>query len=871
MSTARTEPGQEDSPPADQAALLDRFHIELRQRNVSTFLWSTTLFDAAYLGWTALDYVLEPDRWKTFLAIRLSVAAFGTLLALAVRSSGRQHYTWEAFWVWLFACGAGIAAMLPMVEESALSYVLGFSLVLYGAGLLPFWRPAWAVTNVLAILVTAPLALVLWPPGASPQDLLTGLFFLLTGAGASVAMASFKYGLARRDFMTRSELATTSGRLSSALERLEAHDRLKNRFFANISHELRSPLTLILAPVQAMLDGDSADCSPRDLRAVEQNAVRLLRLIDDLLDLSRLDAGGLRLRLSVFDLGDLVRASVERCLPAAERQGLSLQAQLPPDQPKILGDEHRIEIVVANLLSNAIKYTPAGGRIQVRVLEAPDALRVEVEDDGPGIPSDEVEQVFDRFFQSEHAERRRVGGVGIGLALAKELVELHGGRMDLKSTLGRGSTFAFDVPLGRDHIRQEVIDRRGSVAERRTTQRPGAGPGRRETDLPPPAFIDGIAQSPVPAQPQGVAAPGRDSRHRARVLLAEDQEDLRQFIARLLGDDYDVIECVDGDDAWERVRVERPDLVLTDVMMPGRSGTALCRDIKSDPELLGIPVILLTARAGSDATLRAYAVGADDFVSKPFHPRVLVARVAAQLKLRNLSAELAQRQRLAAVGTLAAGILHEVRNPVNALLSATRTLRQGNPSDATRDKLLAVLQDGAERIHGLTGSLDAHVRPAETGGPPLCDLRVGMDATLDLMAHRTGGVVVHRDYVGERPAAVQAGPINQVFLNLVDNALKAGARNIWIGIDATGDPLQVTFGDDGQGIPPEVLQRIFDPFFTTARHGEGTGLGLFLSSQIVSGIGGSIHAGPRDGGGALFRVELPGEALPGVPQPADRG
>lgn len=853
---------QREAAEAQLQQALDEagFEKELRTRNVSAFFWSTCIFDAAYLGWTVFDRQLEPDHWTTFFFIRLAVALFGTALALGLRWSGRHNLTWEAFWVWLFACGAGIAAMLPQVGDNFLGYILGFSLILYGPGLLPFWRPLWAASNVLAIMAVASVALVIWPAQASQQDLLTGFFFVVTGAFASVAMASFKYVLARSDYMARAELARTSTQLASALDRLKAHDRMKSRFFANISHELRSPLTLILAPVQAMLASSEGGANERNLLAVEQNAERLLRLIDDLLDLSKLDAGGLRLRLTSFDLGALVEGNVERSRPAAESQDLQLELDVADDLPMVIGDEHRLEIVISNLLGNAIKYTPEGGTVRVRVLQVDGVLKVEVQDDGPGIPAEEVEQVFDRFFQSDRAQRRRVGGVGIGLALAKELVELHGGQMEVQSVEGEGSTFGFTVLQGRDHFRPEVIDRRSGVAERRVQGRPGATPGRRSTDLPPPRPAEGSDTEEDTAPILPITEPIRLERgRRARIVLAEDQPDLRRFVADLLSEDFEVAQAPDGDAAWTLIKDTHPDLILSDVMMPGRTGTTLCRDVKSDPDLRHIPVILLTALNTSDATLQAYAVGADDFVAKPFHPRVLVARVQAQLSLRALSVQLAQRERLAAVGTLAAGILHEVRNPVNALLSASRSLIEDDLDEDLRSRLLGVMADSAERIHGLTWTLDAHVRPADVGGFVMSDLREGMDATLRLLSHRMGEVEVHRDYRGERPAAAPAGPINQVFLNLLDNALKAGARTLHIRIEADRDPLLVEIRDDGSGIRPEVMARIFDPFYSTASHGEGSGLGLYLSRQIVEDAGGRLDAADNPTGGAIFRLELPGE------------
>ncbi|NOY27419.1 MAG: response regulator, partial [Oligoflexia bacterium] len=795
MTQAQQHPSSADesSPPQDDQRpdARTRFHEELRQRNVQVFLWSTLIFDLAYVGWAALDRLLVPQHWLYFLGIRLSVAVLGTVLAVAVKWSGKQRHTWEAFALWLVACGVGIGVMLPLAGTNFLAYVLGFSLIIYGAGLLPFWRPAWAVATVAAISLSPAPAFLLWTPQSSPGDLIAGLFFILTGAGASIVMASFKYGLARADFLSRDQLERTSGHLQQALTQIQVQEEMKSVFFANISHELRSPLTLILGPVQDMLASTPRGPVARKLSAVEQNAQRLLQLIDDLLDLSKLDAGRLRLKLTTFDLGALVDNHVERTRPGAESRKLRLQVEVPTALPPVLGDEHRIEMVLSNLVGNAMKYTPAGGWIAVRIVHIDGALRVDVQDDGPGIPPEQVAQVFDRFFQAHESQGRSIGGVGIGLSLARQLVELHGGEISLHSTLGQGSTFSFTLPLGKGHIRPEIIDRRGDRLGSADSADQSEHPRRRSSDRrldagsdsasAPALSAQGLhpAGSDLPAPPPVVLERGR----RARIVVADDQDDLRQFIAGLLSDHYQVLEAANGAQAWELIKAQRPDLVLTDVMMPVRSGSALCKDIKHDATLRHIPVILLTARASSSATLEAYAAGADDFIAKPFHPRILLARVSAQLRLRALSAELAQRERLAAVGTLAAGILHEVRNPVNAIMSARQTLDLPDLDEETRISLLDVIGDATQRIHDLTTTLDSHIRPAEDGGPASCSLCEGLDTSLRLLEHRLKDVTVHRDFQVEGRVAAKAGPINQVLVNLLDNALKADAKHLWITIE----------------------------------------------------------------------------------------
>jgi signal transduction histidine kinase len=294
-------------------------------------------------------------------------------------------------------------------------------------------------------------------------------------------------------------------------------------------------------------------------------------------------------------------------------------------------------------------------------------------------------------------------------------------------------------------------------------------------------------------------------------------------------------------------------------MMPEMSGTELCRLIKEDPELKDLPVILLTARVGSEATLEAYAHGADDFVAKPFHPRVLMARIRAQLKLRDLGLRLAEREKLAVVGTLAAGILHEVRNPVNAILNAAKLISGGQIEQDVETELAQIIADGASRIQSITEALDSHARPAEAGERRPYDVTDGIEATLRLLQHRMKETHVYRDYVSRRLAVASAGPLNQVFLNLLDNALRAGADSLWIQVVDADERLQIRIADNGPGLPSRDAERVFDPFYTTRKGGSGTGLGLYLSRRLVTDQGGSLWYEPRPGGGATFVVELPCE------------
>jgi signal transduction histidine kinase len=570
--------------------------------------------------------------------------------------------------------------------------------------------------------------------------------------------------------------------------------------------------------------------------------MRLVRSIDELLELARLDAGSIRLSIEPVDLVATAREVWESALPAARAQGIELLLEAPAATQGVLGDAFRLDSVLTNLVGNALKYTPAGGHVALRVQETTDFVTVEVSDDGPGIAPADLPLIFDRFYQIEPQGGCRRGGVGLGLPLARDLVELHGGRLDVSSRLQQGTTFRVWLPKGEGHVPLQAIERRRAAP---------AGRGRRDRfeEEAPAGPVAGVAQ----LRPDGSGG---------RVLIVEDDGEMRAFLAKLLATRYQVLEAADAAEGLLRARAERPDLVLSDVMMPGRSGVELCRDVKSDPHIGHTPVVLLTAQASADAMLQGLGAGADEYVAKPFHPAVLLARIEGQLQLRRLSLQLVAQEKLAALGTLAAGVAHEVRNPLNALLNAARLLRARTADPATADQLLGVVQEGALRIDAVVSALDGQVRPADAGGGR-ASVGQAVESTLTLLSYRMEGVTVERAIASDRAVRVPPAVLNQALVNLLDNALRAGARRISVRVEDAGARVRLLVSDDGPGVPREVAARIFDPFFTLRPPGQGMGLGLYLSRKSIVEHGGDLTLLPGVLSGASFELLLPADDGPG--------
>jgi PAS domain S-box-containing protein len=433
-------------------------------------------------------------------------------------------------------------------------------------------------------------------------------------------------------------------------ETLAELDQAKTDFFTNVSHEFRTPLTLLLGPAEDALTDEKEPVGGRQRERVEvilRNGQRLLKLVNTLLDFSRLESGRMEARFEPVDLPLYTRELASMFETAAERLGLFLRVETEPLREPVYVDRDLWAKIVLNLLSNAMKFTFDGG-ITVRLTQERDHVLVSVSDTGIGIPAHEVAHLFERFHRVSGARSRTHEGSGIGLALVSELAGLHGGTVTATSTVGEGSTFTVTVPFGRAHLPAEQIDT--PRAERSATLAAVAEGFLAEATH----WLDGDTATHGPAAGDGMT-------DKPRVLVVDDNADIREYVSSLLSGDYLVQTAVDGEDGLEQARALPPDLVLTDVMMPRMDGFQLLAALQADPSTLGVPVVMLSARAGEEGTLQGLDAGADDYLVKPFTARELLARVRSNLELdrarrtrRRLERSrtlLDQAQRLARVGS----------------------------------------------------------------------------------------------------------------------------------------------------------------------------------------------------------------------------
>lgn len=427
----------------------------------------------------------------------------------------------------------------------------------------------------------------------------------------------------RRHEMNRLRLKARLEVQRTEAEQLRELDRARSRFFANVSHEFRTPLTLTLGPLDDLRSGLHGPLSPDATEQVEmarRNAGRVLDLIDQVLEVARLEAGRTRLRALRLDLCAVARSVTRSFTPLGERKSLSLEVQAPEGPVEVYADPQHLEKILSNLLSNALKFTPAGGHVRVSVDADAECARVAVRDSGPGIPAGELARVFDRFHRAEDPATRNRPGTGIGLALARELAELHGGSLGVESEEGFGSTFTLTLRRGRSHLTPDQVVEDDGGPPWRPEEAP---PARRAEPVPP---VPAAAAGP-PAEEGREAPEDEDADDLTTVLVVEDNLEVRAYLRKHLASAYHVLEASDGEEGLEMARRLPPDLVLSDVMMDGLDGHALCRALKQDPETDFVPIILLTARAAPEDRLAGLREHADDYLTKPFDVPELLARV----------------------------------------------------------------------------------------------------------------------------------------------------------------------------------------------------------------------------------------------------
>jgi signal transduction histidine kinase len=689
----------------------------------------------------------------------------------------------------------------------------------------------------------------------------------------------------------RLHLERANTELEALYKKVRHLDDVKSQFFANVSHELRTPLTLILAPVERMMGDDNLSAEQKkQLASVSRNSKSLLKLVNHLLDASKLEAGKMGVHYSRLDLIPVLKRITTQFELLAQQREIDFTVTTP-DALEVEVDPDMFERIVINLMSNAFKFTPAGGAVTLSVNEDGDSFRLTVQDTGIGIQAEQRELIFERFRQADSSATRKHGGTGLGLAIVKDVVELYGGTIALDATVIDGASFVVELPM------------RAPSSSKVELATPDSDANHTQTD----AMMDEVARQlqlvdESGSEPQYEAQPSRPT-----IVLVEDNREVADLVASILSDDYNIQLAQDGAAGLQLALVQRPDLLISDIMMPELSGDQLLAQLRLHDEFQHIPVLFLTAKSDDELRIGLLSKGAQDYLVKPFLPQELLARVrnlvtmklagdalresllSASNDVRDMANQLSAKHRQLQNAVDAADILrehaeraseiktsflglvsHELRTPLSTI-SLNVELLMRLPEVASQERILLRVQRltrATQQISELIESLLEYTR-TESGKVSLqlapCDVTQLAREVIDMHTEHASSEVklsLLSPPFALSPVMTDARLLRVVCNNLVSNALKFTQRGtVSLSLYAQDNWQVIQVSDTGVGIRESDLPKIFQPFeqLNPIEHKtiHGVGLGLALVRQLVDTLNGKIEVESVYGEGSVFKVYIP--------------
>ncbi|MBI4527578.1 MAG: response regulator [Deltaproteobacteria bacterium] len=878
-----------------QEGLKQAFFANEREERIRSGKVACALVVCLMPAGVTLDLFVYPERWAYFLQLRLlcSVLA-GGLWFLHTTPFGLRYYQLLGIPIAILPAFF-IAWMIAVTEGPDSPYYAGLILILLAVNAVVHWTMGESLLAVALLLLMYLLACLPWNIGKASGIFFNNTYFLVL-TSVIVVTGNYLYNqLHFREFVLRFELNQNRQELEETNQKLVELDQVKSRFFANISHELRTPLTLLLAPLETLIQQHGATLAPdmRELLGIMQsNGMRLLKLINDLLDLVRLESGKMEVKREPVAVEPFLRGLGNAVRKTAEDRGIRLETTVDYNLDTVLTDSDKLEKILLNLLFNALKFTPAGGTVRLKAVRQNGDMVLEVSDTGIGISDEKIQFVFDRFWQADTSSQRKYQGVGIGLALVKELAEVQGGRVGVSSEIGKGTQFTVRLPyLEADAQNSDVSEKLESRAWGETSvvaeNADGGNDNWLKTLHRQAELFPSMTSLRETIRPVEVAA----RTGQPRVLIADDEPDMLRYLKSQLSVKFQVIEAVDGQQAIEKASQFLPDVIVCDMMMPEKDGLEVCRDLRQRTSTQAIPILLLTARADEETKLTALSAGANDFITKPFSTMELSVRLKNLVDAYHLQQELARKnqileatleqlketetqlvhsEKLASLGRMSAGIIHEINNPLNFAKTGLYTLRGTAESLSEEERaefreVLEDVEDGINRIINIVSDLRTFTQPNVTQFEAVSVEEVVNFALRFLSNEWRDKVRIEKEISEHQIIWANPNQVTQILVNLLQNALDAVKNisssetepTIWVrGFEENSQSL-IMVRDNGEGIPADNLHKIFDPFFTTKDVGEGMGLGLSICYRIMKQHGGRIDVQSERGRYSEFVLRFP--------------
>ena len=739
---------------------------------------------------------------------------------------------WKPSVLWTMVLGNALIALSYFTLPLALLYLItkrrdiGFKWIFVLFGAFIFFC---GLTHVMSIIT-------LW----TPMYGLEGLVLVFTGI-VSLLTAILIWPLLPSLFKMPSPwlLEKTNTALDQSNKELEKLNKIKTQFFANVSHELRTPLMLILGPLENLLSNPKRPVPYlKELSLIEANARILLKHVNDLLDIAKLEADKMQISYHNVDLAKLTHHIVSLFEERIQVGQIKLELELPKQMPAQI-DSEKIQRALINLLSNAIKCTPPKGYINITLISHKTHASLMIKDSGPGVPPAYHEAIFERFFQVEDGSARQYEGSGLGLAITKEFIELHGGSIKVSNAPQGGTLFTIDLPLQAP---------KGTTVAAQLDE-----PVSLEQNISP--YIPKEIKSKPTHREQGKLNNQDATNDLPLILVVEDNVDMNEFVCDILSKNYRIESAFDGQEGLQKALHLRPDLIVSDIMMPYMNGVELVHEIRRQAPLLTTPIIILTAKADDKLCVEMLREGAQDYMIKPFSPDEFRARVMNLIRTKKVDNELEKFVYHAS---------HDLKAPLLGMQYLINWIEEDNPGNQLTNQSKKHLELLRRRAYRMGNLLDSLLKYYQIGRIQAEISSVNSKQLVqDIVRQLNPPTTFTFEYAKNLPVLqTSKALLHQVFSAILDNSIKYTSRkngHIKVGIHELSNFYEFFVEDNGPGIESVYHSKIFELFQTLQPRDilESSGVGLSIAKKIVESQGGEITVDSAKNKGATFRFTWP--------------